>query len=561
MQREAGDRENDVSTSHTPQLSRRVALYARYSSDQQRAASIEDQFRNCRRRAESEGWSIAETYADEAMSGADSNRPQYQAMLAAASRRDIDVLLIDDLSRLSRDQVESERVIRRLEFVGIRIIAVTDGYDSETKAATRKIQRGVKNLINEMRLDELREQVHRGLTGQAMKNYWCGGRPYGYRLRPILDANQKDTYGNPARIGTVLEIDSEQAKIVAEIFDSYARGVSYFSLARSFNERGIPSPGSTWKREVRRCRGWVASAIRVILRNPLYTGHVRWNVSQFVRDPDSGKHKRRRRSQAEWVTHHDESLRIVSDELFDRVQARMQAFANSDKRLKSGGKVKYVLSGLLYCEACGANYVLGDKDKYACSSFIHGRACSNEIRVRRDAAEAVILHAVHRQLRDPDRVTLMVNEMQKHLAQLFKEHAARSREMPQELRDLEARLDRLRRRLKDGDPDMAADEIQAAIERAEAKRRQLRSGLRDGAEVSRVTAAVPRAAEICDERITLGLSGDAKASEEARLVLREIIPDRIRLSPKPDGSLWAHSALQPAALLVATGYRGRGDRI
>lgn len=73
-------------------------------------------------------------------------------------------------------------------------------------------------------------------------------------------------------------------------------------------------------------------------------------------------------------------------------------------------------------------------------------------------------------------------------------------------------------------------------------------------------AAIPRAAEIWDEWIALGLTGDSKASEEARLVLRELIPDRIRLSPKPDGSLWAYSALQPVALLVATGYRGRGDR-
>jgi DNA invertase Pin-like site-specific DNA recombinase len=226
--------------------------------------------------------------ADEAMSGADNSRPQYQAMLAAAGRGEIDILLLDDLSRLSRDQVESEQVIRRLEFHGVRIIAVSDGYDSRTKTATRKIQRGVKNLINEMRLDELREQVHRGLTGQAMKRYWCGGRPYGYRLKPILDPNDRDAYGNPSRIKTVLEIDKAQAEIVAEIFASYARGVSYFAIARTLNERGVPSPGSSWKRRVRRCRGSVGSAVRVVLRNPLYTGHVRWNVSQFVRDPDTG---------------------------------------------------------------------------------------------------------------------------------------------------------------------------------------------------------------------------------------------------------------------------------
>jgi DNA invertase Pin-like site-specific DNA recombinase len=78
---------------------------------------------------------------------------------------------VDDLSRLARDQVESERVIRYLEFRSIRIVATADGYDSQTKTATRKIQRTVKGLVNEMRLDELREQVHRGLTGQAIKGY------------------------------------------------------------------------------------------------------------------------------------------------------------------------------------------------------------------------------------------------------------------------------------------------------------------------------------------------------------------------------------------------------
>lgn len=539
---------------------RRVALYARYSSDQQRAASIEDQFRNCRRRADSEGWSIAETYADEAMSGADSNRPQYQAMLAAASRREIDILLIDDLSRLSRDQVESERVIRRLEFLGIRIIAVTDGYDSETKAATRKIQRGVKNLINEMRLDELREQVHRGLTGQAMKNYWCGGRPYGYRLKPILDPSQNDAYGNPARIGTVLELDPEQADIVRKIFEGYARGFSHFSIARSLNERGIPSPGSTWKRQVRRCRGWVGSAVRVILMNPLYTGLVRWNVSQFLRDPDSGKYKRRRRSRDEWVSHRDEALRIISDELFEHVQERFRSRANPDKRLRTGGKAKYLLSGLMYCESCGSNYVLGDREKYVCSSYMNGRACANDIRVRRDTAEAAVLQRVRDQLREPARVAAMISEMQNHLASLLREQAAKSREAPQELKELDSRLERLRRRLRDGDPDMAADELQAAIERAEAKRRQLVAGFREGAEVARVLSTIPRAAELCEERIALGLHGDPQACEEARVILRSLIPDRIQLSRKEDGSLWAHCAFQPAALL-ATGSRGRGDRI
>ncbi len=96
----------------------KAVLYARFSTDLQRAASIEDQLRNCRKRAELEGWKIVATFADAAMSGSDANRPQYRAMMEAAARREFDVLIVDDLSRLTRDSVECERAIRRLEFSG-----------------------------------------------------------------------------------------------------------------------------------------------------------------------------------------------------------------------------------------------------------------------------------------------------------------------------------------------------------------------------------------------------------------------------------------------------------
>ena len=60
------------------------------------------------------------------------------------------------------------------------------------------------------------------MTGQAQKHFWCGGRPYGFRLKPVLDATRLDVYGQPARIGTVLEIDSEQVAIVRR----YSRALS-----------------------------------------------------------------------------------------------------------------------------------------------------------------------------------------------------------------------------------------------------------------------------------------------------------------------------------------------
>ncbi len=538
----------------------KVALYARFSSDLQRATSIEDQFRNCRKRAELEGWAVVATYADAAMSGTDADRPQYRAMLEAAARREFDVLIVDDLSRLTRDAVECERAIRRLEFIGLRIIATSDGYDSTSKA--RKVHRGFKGLMNEIFLDDLRERVHRGLTGQAQKHFWCGGKPYGFRLKPVLDPTRLDVYGQPARIGTVLEIDSEQAAIVREIFARFVDGASCLAISRELNERGVPSPGSTWKRKTRRCRGWMASAIRVILMNPLYCGRMRWNVSQFVRDPDSGKYKRRRRPTADWVENREESLRIIPDEVFERAQARTRASADSDKRLKSGGKARYLLSGLLVCNVCKAHYVIADARSYACSGHWRGGACSNDIRVRRDAIERVILGGIYRDLLEPDRVARMANEMRAAYAERMRVVAARAADLPRELEELDARIMRLRERMKAGDPDLTPDELQAAIDRAEAKRRQVFDVQPTERENARVLAMLPRTAELYREQIDQGLGGDPAASAKARTILREMLGE-IMLSPGEGGSLWAEYAMQPAALLMGAGAgtSGRGDRI
>jgi len=94
----------------------------------------------------------------------------------------------------------------------------------------------------------------------------------------------------------------------------------------------------------------LGSCIRGILKNPLYTGLQRWNVSMFVRNPETEKIVRRKRPKSEWVVNHDESLRIVSDELFAAAQCRTQDRSDPNKKLRAGGKPKYPLSGLLKCQ-------------------------------------------------------------------------------------------------------------------------------------------------------------------------------------------------------------------
>jgi site-specific DNA recombinase len=324
---------------------------------------LEDRVRGGRETLRQLSPPVGADFADEAISGSDNQRPQYLAMQAAADRKEFDVLVIDQLSRFARDSVEQEQSIRRLEHWGIRIVSTSDGYDS--LSPSRKVHRGFKGMMNEMFLDDLCANVHPGLKGKAIQKFWCGGRPYGFALKLLRDPHRFDTHGEPAKIGTVLQIDKQQAAVVQEIFTRFVAGESCLAIARDLNERAVPSPGSTWKREVRRCSGWMGSAVRGILKNPLYTGMQRWNTAQFVRDPDTKKHVRRKRPQSDWVTNRIESLRIVPDALFERAQQRTRSVKETDPRLKNGQKPRYRLSGLLVCEQCSAHYVMGDARAYA----------------------------------------------------------------------------------------------------------------------------------------------------------------------------------------------------
>ena len=101
----------------------RVALYARYSSDAQSEASIEDQLRICRVRAEREGWQVAGVYTDAAISGATSLRPGYQELLVAVRGGGLDLVLAESLDRFSRDQEHIAAFYKQTTFAGVRIVS------------------------------------------------------------------------------------------------------------------------------------------------------------------------------------------------------------------------------------------------------------------------------------------------------------------------------------------------------------------------------------------------------------------------------------------------------
>jgi site-specific DNA recombinase len=245
------------------------------------------------------------------------------------------------------------------------------------------------------------------------------------------------------------------------------------------------------------------------------------------------------------VVNQVEDLRIVSDELFERCEQRLRDALNPSMKLKAGGKSKFVLSGLLRCGLCGAHYQMGDAFKYGCGSYLRGgdELCANVERVRRDSLEEAIVGPVRRELVTPERVAGIAKKMEAEYARRMRELAARAGEVPHELATLEARLERLRARLKSGDPDMTDDESQAAIDRAELKRRELQT-VRPASQMAQVYSALPGAAKLYVRQIEAGLDGDARGGEGASNPRRDARPDRTDAGGS-EGRAVGHLSVEP----------------
>ncbi len=140
-------------------MTNRVALYARYSSDLQRDASIEDQLRVCREHAAKQGWDVVDSYTDRAMSGASMLRPGLQELLADAGNRRFHLILTEGLDRLSRDQEDTARIFKHLNFAGVKLWTIAEGEVGE-------LHIGFKSTLNALYLKDLAAKTHRGLSGR-----------------------------------------------------------------------------------------------------------------------------------------------------------------------------------------------------------------------------------------------------------------------------------------------------------------------------------------------------------------------------------------------------------
>jgi DNA invertase Pin-like site-specific DNA recombinase len=321
----------------------RVAIYARYSSDLQSAASIDDQIRVCRERAAREGWQIVGTYEDAGISGSNMIlRPGIQRLLQDGRDGRFDIVLSEALDRLSRNQADIAGIYQNLSFARVAMVTLSEGVIDEMHI-------GLKGTMNALFIKDLAAKTHRGLRGRVEKGKSGGGNAFGYTvLRSLTEAGEIKRGDR--------EINVDEAEIVRRIFQNYVDGLSSSRIADMLNTEGIPGPrGGAWDKSAihgnpKRGTG--------ILNNEIYIGKLIWNRQRFVKDPQTGKRQARPNPAAEWITADVPDMRIVDQDLWDKAKSRQEGrrIEHTEAEAWERRKPRFLLTGLVKCGCCGGGF-------------------------------------------------------------------------------------------------------------------------------------------------------------------------------------------------------------
>jgi site-specific DNA recombinase len=497
----------------------RAAIYARYSSENQREASIEDQVEVSRRYAAQHGFEVVTIFDDKAISGSDRNRPGFQALLAAARKRQFDLVLVEALDRLTRRLSDVAAVFDELQFLGLGLHAVNVG-----PVTTMHV--GLLGTMAQMFLSDLRDKTRRGQLGRVLKGRVAGGIAYGYDVLP------GDASGYGAR-----RINDPEAEVVRRIFRLFAGGMSPRAVAKKLNAEGAKGPGG---------RPWQDTTIRGqkergtgILNNELYVGRIAWNRCSYVKDPRTGKRLARINPAASRECVEVPQLRIIEDALWQQVKERQNAIGFKVARDEGGNALnrahrrKFLLSGLLICGCCGAGYTIVGKDVYGCRRHRGMGNCPNDVLVSRAEVERRIMSALKEKLLAPDLIAEFTRAYQEEVNRLAATAGSRRADRERQLKAVERKIQAIMEAVENG---LYAPSMNDRLRALEAERNALQR-LSEAAEAPSPVVVHPNLAELYRRRVAEleQLLADPELGSEAMDLIRAMVTD-ITVVPRKDGT-------------------------
>lgn len=349
------------------QQTAKVAIYARRSPEDKAnrinmfrgdgvSDSIESQILELQQAAQQMGFPFVREYYDDNISGTTFIRKDFTRLLEDIQAGTVNTVIIKDLSRLGRDYIESGRY-QEIIFpeLGTRLIALNDGYDSETGAGTDMA--AFKNVYNDMYVKDTSKKTRSALRARAVAGKYLSSGIYGYQKDP----NDKNhLIPNP-----------ETAPIVQRIFSMTIGGQSFRSIARTLSDEGVLTPsaykGLTPRRADYRPTDWNPISIRDMVRDEQYLGKTVYGKTRKV----SYKSKKLvKNAQEERIVIEGTHKPLVSEAIWKRANEVADLHCKS----ATGGE-PHMLAGLLYCADCGSSITVGAYNSFVCRRYkTYGRS-------------------------------------------------------------------------------------------------------------------------------------------------------------------------------------------
>lgn len=353
----------------------RVALYARFSSDNQRSESIDAQIRAMETYCKQHRYTIVNTYIDEAKSATTDRRPSFQQMVADSASHIFDVLLVHKLDRFARNRYDSAIYKRELKKNGVTVYSVLENLDSSPESI---MMESVLEGMSEYYSQNLAREVMKGMKETALQCKHTGGKPpLGYDI----DQHSKK-----------LIINEPEAEWVRLIFTMYADGCGYSSILSALHEQGaLTKKGNEFQK----------NSLHSILSNRKYSGTYVFNRSS-PKNIDGTRNSHRSKDAEDIISIDGGCPQIIDAETFAKVQQRMQGHKHIGGRCNA--KQSYLLSGVIYCKDCGRSMVgnarRSGRDKsllvtYRCPSPKH--ICNNK-EINKVYLESYVVHLMEEEL-------------------------------------------------------------------------------------------------------------------------------------------------------------------
>lgn len=326
--------------------SKRVAAYARVSSGKDAMLhSLSSQVSYYSDMIQKHpGWQYIGVYADEAITGTKSERPEFQRLIADCHKGLIDMVITKSISRFARNTVTMLEVLRRLKSSGIDVYFEEENIHSTSGDG---------------------ELMLTFLASFAQAESYSASENCKWRIRSQFKsgelANWRFLFGYRISRG-IVEIDSQQAEIVRMIFREYLAGKGMGKIAKKLSGMGIPRLyGGTWN----------ASRVMEILKNEKYTGNALLQKA-FVVDHLTKKEVCNR---GELPMYYAEGTHqsIIDLDTFERVQTLIETKRGRSNRSQET-PVRYPLTGKIICMNCGSAYrrkVCRSRANWQCNTYLH----------------------------------------------------------------------------------------------------------------------------------------------------------------------------------------------